>query len=132
MFQEIDSGIVSDGLAAQQSAALPQSAFLGSYAMNASGTAATAVQNLVGQLGVDANGNVTAGSVDISSFPGSLVSGQALTGTLTIASSGRGTLALHSGGVNRSFAVHAATPALVFMVEVDSGAVSAGSLGKQF
>ncbi len=132
VFQEIDSSISSEGMAAQQSATPQQSAFLGSYALRWRGTAAAASQNFAGQFNANAGGNVTAGALDINTFPGSQVAGEALTGTLTIGSNGRGTLALNPTTDNRNFAVYSAGPTLLFTVGSDSGRFAAGPLFKQF
>jgi hypothetical protein len=132
VFQETDSSIVSDGMAAQQSAPLPQSAFAGSYALSLHGTAAAAAQNFAGQFNTDVNGNLTAGSLDIGTFPGTPVAGEALTGTLTMSASGRGTLTLNPAADNRNFAVYAAGPTLLFTLGIDSGRFAAGSLAKQY
>jgi hypothetical protein len=131
VFQEIDSSISSEGLAAQQSAT-QQSAFLGSYALRWRGTAGAASQNFAGQFSVNAGGGVTAGTLDINTFPGSQVAGEALTGTLTIGPNGRGTLTLNPTTDNRNFAVYSAGPTVLFTVGSDSGRFAAGPLFKQF
>jgi hypothetical protein len=133
VFQEIDSSISSEGMIAQQSATpQQQSAFLGSYALRWRGTAAAATQNFAGQFSTNATGSVTAGTLDINTFPGSLVAGEALTGTLTIGTNGRGTLTLNPATDNRNFAVYSAGPTLLFTVGSDSGRFTAGPLFKQF
>jgi hypothetical protein len=132
VFQETDSSIASDGVTAQQSAPLPQSAFAGSYAVSLHGSAPAAVQNFAGQFNTDVNGNLTAGSLDIGTFPGSPVAGEALTGTLMMSANGRGTLILNPAADNRNFAVYAAGPTLLFAVGVDAGRFAAGSLAKQY
>jgi hypothetical protein len=133
VFQEIDSSISSEGMIAQQNATpQQQSAFLGSYALRWRGTAAAATQNFAGQFSTNATGSVTAGTLDINTFPGSQVAGEALTGTLTIGTNGRGTLALNPATDNRNFAVYSAGPTLLFTVGSDSGRFTAGPLFKQF
>jgi hypothetical protein len=119
-------------VAAQQSAPSPQSNFAGSYAVSLHGSAPAAVQNFAGQFNTDVNGNLTAGSLDIGTFPGSPVAGEALTGTLMMSANGRGTLILNPAADNRNFAVYAAGPTLLFAVGVDAGRFAAGSLAKQY
>ena len=131
VIQETDSSLTSDGLSAAQNAAFLQSAFLGSYAAGWSGTASAATQEIDGQLSIDSGGNVT-GSLDLSTFPGSQISAEALNGTLAVASNGRGTLQLNPSADNRNFAVYAVTPSLLFTVGIDSGRVAAGSVSRQF
>ncbi len=132
VFQETDSSVITDGLAVPQSSPVLQSGFAGSYAVSLHGSAGAAAQNFVGQFNTDANGNVTPGSLDISTFPGALVTGEALTGTLTVDSTGRGTLTLNPAGDNRNFTVYAANPTLLFAVGTDTGRFAAGSVAKQY
>ncbi len=136
VLQETDSAIVSDGVFAQLITPLSAATLPGSYSLSCSGvTAAGAEQRFTGQFGLDGNGNVTSGTIDLSTFsapPGSLFPAQPATGGLAISTPASGGLALTTPTDVRNFGVYATGPGQIFGVETESGPLSSCSVLKQF
>ena len=133
VFQETDSAIVSDGAFTQQAAGpFTAASVQGNYAVGWGGAAAGTTQVIAGQFGLDASANVTAGSLDISTQPGTQTSAEAVTGTLTLGGAGRNVLTLNPATDNRNFAVYIISGTRMFSVGIDAGRLATGAMLKQF
>jgi hypothetical protein len=133
VLQEIDSSITSDGsFARQQGAPFSTTSIQGSYAMQATGLSAGAVQTLQGQLNADGSGKVPSGTVDVSKA-GTPPTSDAVSGTYSAPSSnGRSALSLNPTADIGNFAAYVVNPTQVFVVGIDTGHVAAGAMYKRF
>lgn len=133
VFQETDSAIVSDGVFTQQAAGPFTAASLqGSYAVGWGGAAAGTTQVIAGQFALDASASITAGSLDISTQPGTQTSAEAVTGTLAPGGAGRNVLTLNPATDNRNFAVYIISGTRMFSVGIDVGRLATGIIVNQF
>jgi len=130
--QETDSSIVSDGLFAFQQA-IPSTtlnAIQGTYALNSSGAVGASPQFYTGQVTANGLGTISSGVIDINAA-GVLTpaAGQSLTGTYTMAVTGRGTISLTP---SLNFAVYFISPTRATIVGLDATKVAAGQINRQF
>ena len=133
VFQETDSAISSDGVfTQQQSGAFSLASINGNYAIAASGATGTASEVFAGELKASGVGTIPSGVIDINAA-GTLSPAQTLTGTYTApAATGRATMILNPPAGARNFAAYVVSPTQVFVLGLDSGRVSVGSLLLQF
>lgn len=134
VFQETDSGIVSDGVfSLQQGGPFALSSIQGNYAIQTSGTSSGSLQALTGQL--DANGagatQATPPSVIDLNTGGTLQPGLTVTGAyLTPDANGRSAFSL--APVSNSYAAYIVSPSQIFLLGLQPTQVAAGTLLKQF
>jgi hypothetical protein len=121
---EIDSAPVLAGDAFRQGS----TAISGSFAFTNSGANAAVPFAEGGILNTDGAGNIVNGSVEDVNNGGTISTNQALTGTYTVAATGRGTLNLNSGGIN--FAIYPST-AGIQLLETDNNTVNSGTAFQQ-
>jgi len=133
VFQETDSAISSDGIfTQQQSGAFTLASLNGNFAIAASGAAGSASEVFAGELKADGAGAIPSGIIDVNTA-GTLSPAQALTGTYTApAANGRATIILNPAAGARNFAAYVVSSTQIFMMGLDSGRVSVGSLLLQF
>jgi hypothetical protein len=131
VLQETDSGITSDGtFNLQQSAPFTIASITGNYAIQTSSASGSSIQDVTGQFAANGAGVVTAGAIDVN-LSGALTPGVAVTGSYTApAANGRATLALTPGNLN--YAVYVASPTQNYVIGIQSGALAAGQLYRQF
>ena len=129
MIQETDSTITSDGVVAQQSSATSTA---GSYALNLTGMSGAVTQQFAGQMTLNGSGTISSGTLDISSYPGTGLPLESLSGALTVVSGTRGTLSLTPAGDHRNFVAYVVSPTRIFVLETDAGVLAYGSAFKQF
>ena len=134
----IDGTFAAQGVAFQQAATLSQAALTGSFALNWNGTffgvTTLEEEDISGQLTGNSSGALT-GTLDISVF-GNLTNPNApTTGTVSIQSSGRGTLNAQAGGLfPASFAhnVYAVDNNTSLVLDTDSTRVLVGVMKRQY
>ena len=131
VFQETDSGIVSDGnFTLQQTAAFTLASIQGNYAIETSGASGATSQVSTGQFGANGAGAIAAGNIDTNTG-GSLAPAQPVTGSYTApAANGRATLTLNAGAPN--YAAYVVSPTQVYILGIQSGQLAAGALLRQF
>lgn len=131
VFQEIDTGIASDGnFAAQQSGPFTLASIAGNYAIETTGISGATLQSSTGQVSANAAGLITAGNID-TNLGGALTTGQAVTGSYTAPdATGRATLSLNSNTPN--YAAYVVSPTQVYILGIQPGQLAAGTLLRQF
>jgi hypothetical protein len=132
VFQETDSGIVSDGnFTLQQSAPFTLASIQGNYAIETSGVSGTSIQDSTGQIGANGAGAITTGNIDTNTGGTTLNTGQAVTGSYTApAATGRATLTLNSGSPN--YAAYVVSPTQVYILGILPAQLAVGALLRQF
>lgn len=117
-------GVTSTGLWLPQSAGGFNTASLrSSFALTLRETFVDAGNDVVGQMSLDGLGALE-GTAD-ANFGGVLAPAAALTGTYSLATNGRGEVALTLGQATASYAVYALSRRIVYLVPIGAGAPSA-------
>lgn len=117
----------------QDTTAFNAAALNGNYVLNLSGINSTANLLLqVGALTSNGNGTISSGVLDVNDS-GAPSSGLSVTGTYTMATTGRGTLAFTTSGGTQNFALYVVSAKQFKLVETDAGASSSvvGDLNQQ-
>jgi len=117
----------------QDTTAFNTAALSGNYVVNLSGIDSTAnVLLQVGALASNGSGTISSGVLDVNDS-GTPSLGLSLTGTYTVASTGRGTLVLTTSGGTQNFALYVVSAKQFKLVETDAGASSSvvGDLNQQ-
>jgi hypothetical protein len=124
---ETDSAPSLSGAAfLQQSPNFTNGSLTGSYAFLLNGVDNTELPLAsVGQIAADGSGNITSGVFD-ENDGGSVVLDQALTGSYSVSSNGRGTAAVSSATLTSNYALYLISGDLVVFVETDSSAIAIG------
>ena len=126
-------GVLTGSGSGGPTANITGAALNGNYALQLSGGTGGASQQFLGQLALNSSGTLTAGNLDMSTFPsGSPGQTEPLLGTLSIPSSVRGTLSLNPLTDHRTFLVYAAGSGQFFVLQIDSGSFASGTILKQF
>jgi len=129
---ETDSnGLTAGAALAQGSGPFSNTSLSGNFAFTVAGKSATGSLVGGGLFTSDGNGNITSSVVDVNDV-GAVTNGTPL-GTYTVASNGRGTLTLATGGVGglSQFAVYLTQNQGVLIFELDSGLTSSGTAWAQ-
>jgi|SRR5579885_480271 len=128
---ETDTTAITVGNAYLQSGGpFSNSTVSGSYVFNVSGEVSAAPTDIVGQIVFNSSGNLT--GIEDANEGGTLVPNAALSGSCSVAASGRGTCSLNVSGSISSYAIYTVDPTLAFVASMDTGDVLAGPVSKQF
>ena len=122
---EIDSNPVLAGDAFRQQGPFSNARLSGAYPFTLGGSSSQGPFAAGGILTADGNGNISGGVEDINNS-GSVAQNLVLSGTYSIASSGRGTLTLTTTAGSSNFVIYPSTGG-VQMLQIDSTVVSGGS-----
>jgi hypothetical protein len=133
VLQETDSGIISDGMfAQQQTTPFTLASIQGNYAIATSGVSGSSGQSITGQFGANGSGALASGAIDINTG-GILTSSEAVAGSYsTPAANGRAAIVLNPSSDNRNFAGYIVSSTQVFVLGIDPGRVGVGALFRQF
>jgi hypothetical protein len=130
LLMSVDNSAVVTGTAfAQQITTPSNSSLIGRYGFTLAGSNTVGPVDAIAQFTADGKGNI-AGNLDENSN-GSLGSGLSLTGTYTIAATGRGTSALTSSAGNMNLILYMVDASDFIFVEVDTGQVATGRIQTQ-
>jgi hypothetical protein len=126
----IDAGTVASGTAFTQQSLPPYNSSLnGSYGFSLGGTNSAGTVDAIAEFTADGKGNIT-GNLDENSA-GVLGSGLALTGTNSIASTGRGTAVLNSSAGSMNLILYMVDASDFIYLEADTGQVATGRIQLQ-
>jgi hypothetical protein len=126
---EVDVGVISSGIAFQQSGAFSNATVQGGYGYNLSGVFGTGEFDSIAQFAANGTGGLT-GALDINNT-GALTTGLALTGSYTISGNGRGTGSLHSSFGTQNLIFYVVSSSRVLFIETDSNLVAVGDFEHQ-
>jgi hypothetical protein len=131
VFVETDSTSIIEGLAILQTvSAFSNTSIVGSYGLTSAGVVLGGGFESVGWITAN-TGSLSTGVEDINKA-GAPVSGIPLSGTYSVASSGRGTAQIAGGGSTSNVVLYTISSSLAEYLEIDPSEVIVGLLGKQF
>lgn len=127
LLMEIDANIVAGGTAFQQSGTFSDTSVKGNYGMNFTGEVPGSNEiDSIAQFVADGAGNAP-GSIEFNNG-GTLSSNLALTGTYSIAASGRGTGSFASSFGTQNVIFYVVSSSQVLFIDIDTGLVTSGQL----
>ncbi len=126
---ELDVALVNGGQALSQTGSFSVASIQGPFSFNLTGATPSGEVDAIAQITLDGGGNVT-GVLDVNNV-GVLSQSLAVTGTYTMASSGRGTMQIRSSFGTQNFVIYAAGTTRLVFLETDSNLVSEGTFEHQ-
>lgn len=126
---ELDVALVNGGAALSQTGSFSVASIQGPFSFNLSGATPSGEVDAIAQITLDGGGNVT-GVLDVNNV-GVLSQSLAVTGSYTMASSGRGTMQIRSAFGTQNFVIYAVSTTRLVFLETDSNLVSLGTFEHQ-
>jgi hypothetical protein len=126
---ETDLRFLTTGTALQQTPPFGASSFSGAYGMNFSGVTANGELDSIAQFTAD-GASKSNGIIDVNNV-GTISFGQPLTGTFTIANTGRSTVTLQTSLGTQNMVFYSVSGTRALFIELDSNTVAAGEIRHQ-